>query len=162
MMGAAVALQVLLAPQLISIDRSSPEQTALSVKASIHNPSNEPVTMLKWDTPFDPKAGILGVFEVQDKTDGQVVPLDKIKFSRKLPPAADDLLEISPESSVDTVITLPPMPLPAGHEFLIRAQGRWHAVWETPVSDVNDAQLEQLADAKRGDYESNVVEFKVE
>ena len=162
MMGAAVALQVLLAPQLVSIDQASSQQTAVSVKASIQNPSNEPVTMLKWGTPFDPKAGILGVFQVQDETDGQAVPLDTIKISRKLPPAADDLLEIAPESTVDTVVTLPPMHLQSGHDFSIRAQGRWHAVWETPVSDIHDDKLEQLSDAKRGDFESNVVQFKVE
>ncbi|KAB8235775.1 hypothetical protein ETB97_012616 [Aspergillus alliaceus] len=161
MMGAAVALQVLLAPQLVSIEQSPSQQAAISVKASIENPSNVPVTMLKWGTPFDPKAGILGVFNVQDETDGQAVPLDTIKISRKLPPAADDLLEISPQSTVDTVVTLPPMPLMAEHNFSIRAQGRWHAVWESPVSDVDGAKLEQLSDAKRGDFESNTVQFQV-
>ncbi|KAE8154487.1 hypothetical protein BDV25DRAFT_135921 [Aspergillus avenaceus] len=161
MMGATVALQVLLASQLSSIERSS-SGTSISVNASIHNASNQPVTILKWNTPLDPKAAILGVFEVQDQTDGQAVPLDTIKFSRKLPPSADDLLEISPRSSVNTVVKLPPMALPSSHEFSVRAHGRWHAVWETPVSSVSDAKLEQLSDAKRGDFESNVVQFKAE
>ncbi|KAE8372382.1 hypothetical protein BDV26DRAFT_297904 [Aspergillus bertholletiae] len=162
-MSAAVALQVLLAPQLVSIDQASSQQTTtLSVKASIQNPSSEPVTMLRWGTPFDPRAGILGVFQVQDETDSQAVPLDTIKISRKLPPAADDLLEIAPESTIDTVVTLPPMPLQSGHDFSIRAQGRWHAVWETPVSDIQNDKLEQLSGAKRGDFESNSVQFKVE
>lgn len=161
MLPSPLALQVIiLAPQLISL--SSSPSTDLSVSATVHNPSTSPVTVLRWNTPLDPRAGVLGVFDVHDEVENQSVQIDTIKFNRKLPPSEDDLVEIAPESSVEVDVQLPPLNLQAGREYSVKAVGRWHGVWEAAKKDVAGVKLDSLEGLERGEFSSNVVKVKVE
>ena len=155
-----LGLQLILAPQLITLP-SSPDPFSVSVGVTVHNAANTPVTFLNWGTPFDPQAGILGVFTVQDKASGETVPMDEIQISRKLPAAREDLVEVEANASRETVVNLPPLKLLDGHEYSITAQGRWHAVWNTSADDVTSAQLEELSGASRGEISSNTITVKV-
>lgn len=157
----SLGLQVILAPQLITLP-PSPQPSAVSVGVTLHNPINTTMTLLKWGTPFDPRANILGVFAVADAENGESIPINTIQISRKLPASPDDLLQLPAKTSLDTVVQLPPLPLVSGHEYSISAQGIWHAVWESQLQDVTPSQLEQLADAKRGEFSSNTIIVKVE
>ena len=156
-----MGLQVILAPQIISLPRSS-QDPVVSVGVTLHNPADTTVTLIKWGTPFDPRANILGVFSVEDAGSGEAIPIDTIQISRKLPASPDDLLQLPPKTSLDTVVQLPPLPLATGHEYTVRAQGIWHAVWESRLEEVTPAQLEELSDAKRGNFSSNAVTVKIE
>lgn len=159
----ALGLQVSLAPHMTSLSPSSSSQpSSVSVGVTVHNPADTPATLLKWGTPFDPLANVLGVFSVEDAGNGEVVPIDVIQISRKLPASPDDLLQLPAKASLDTVVELPALPLVAGHEYSIRAQGIWHAVWAGRLDEVTPAQLEDLSDAKRGDFSSNTIAVKVE
>ncbi|PLB54160.1 hypothetical protein P170DRAFT_431803 [Aspergillus steynii IBT 23096] len=161
MLPSPLALQVIiLAPQLISLSSSpSPD---LSLSATVHNPSSSPVTVLRWNTPLDPRAGVLGVFEIHDERENQTVPIDTIKFNRKLPPSDEDLVEIAPESSVKVDVQLPPVKLQAGREYSLKAKGRWHGIWEGGKADVDGVMLDSLEGVERGEFESNVARVRVE
>ena len=162
MLPTNLTLQVLiLAPQLISL--SSTPTPDLTITTTIHNPSTSPITVLKWNTPLDPRAGVLGVFDIHDEVENESVPIDVVKFNRKLPPSEDDLVEIAPESSVKVEVKLPPVKLQAGREYSLKASGRWHGVWEGKKGDVNGGKLEGLdGKAQGGEFDSNVVKVKVE
>lgn len=159
-MQAALGLQVTLASQITTLQASSP--LAVPITISIHNPAEAPVTLLRWNTPLDSQAGVLGVFEVCDTENGQAIPIDTIKVSRKLPATSEDLVEILAGQTVDRTVKLPEIKFEEGHEYSIRAQGIWHAVWEMPLADVTASQLADLTGATRGEFQSNVALVKIE
>jgi hypothetical protein len=148
-------LQVILSP----VPPSATPPISLPINIAIHNPATTPVTFLNWGTPFDPKANLLGVFQINDTTADQPITLDTIKFNRQLPPSRDDLVEIPAESSMERTITIPHVPLEEGHEYAVQAKGIWHGVWECPRDQVTDSQLQQLD--QRGEFESEQAVFKV-
>lgn len=111
---------------------------------------------------MDNRAGLLGIFEVCDTSTGQTLPLDAIKISRKLPPSPEDLIEISPEGTLERIVDLPKQRFRKGHEYSIRAQGLWHAIWEEPMVNVTASQLQDLTGAARGEFSSEVAIVRVE
>lgn len=153
--SAPLSLDVVLSPLVLPFS-----QPTIPIQVAIHNPSSTPVTVVHWNTPLDPHAGVLGVFQVRDATTDDVVPVDELKISRQLPPSADDLVEIPAGRSVEAVVNLPSGALVAGHEYMIQAKGIWHAVWETPREEVQGVRLEQFEDAKRGEFVSNEVSVR--
>lgn len=152
---ATASLEVVLSPLVLPFS-----QPTIPIQVAIHNAAATPVTIVNWNTPLDPAAGVLGVFKVHDTTTDDLVPLDELKISRQLPPSADDLVEIPAGRSVETVVNLPSGALVAGHEYVIQAKGIWHAVWETPREEVQGVRLQQFEDAKRGEFASNEVSVK--
>ena len=153
-------LQVNLASQLLAIETLSPPVVPITV--SIYNSAESPITVLKWNSPMDARAGVLGVFDVCDTESGEPIPLDIIKISRKLPPSLDDLVEICGGQTVHFTVDLPGVHFHKGHEYSIYAAGTWHAVWEQPLSDVTAFQLTDLGSANRGDFHSNVALVKLQ
>ncbi|RHZ43082.1 L-threonylcarbamoyladenylate synthase [Aspergillus thermomutatus] len=150
-------LQVTLSP----VPPSPAQPISLPINIAIHNPANTPVTFLNWGTPFDPRATLLGVFQINDTSTNDPVPLDTIKFTRQLPPSRDDLVEIPAESSTERTVTIPRVPLEQGHEYAVQAKGIWHGIWECTRDEVTDAQLERLGEA-RGEFESERAVFKMQ
>lgn len=159
-MHSSEILQVTVASQVSATQAQTP--LAVPVKVSIKNPSGSPVTVLKWGTPLDTRAGVLGVFEVCDTTSGKTLPVDTIKISRKLPASPEDLVEIPADETVDHTVYLPGMDLQEGHEYSVRAEGIWHAIWEKPLVDVTGTQLKDLTGAIRGEFRSNIAVMKAE
>ncbi|KAJ5129103.1 hypothetical protein N7448_002812 [Penicillium atrosanguineum] len=153
-------LQVNLASQQLATEALSPSTVPITV--SIYNPAESPITILKWNSPIDARAGVLGVFDVCDTGSGESIPLDIIKISRKLPPSLDDLVEISGGKTVHFTVDLPGVYFQKGHEYSVYAAGTWHAVWEKPRSDVTASQLTDLGSANRGEFHSNVVLVKLQ
>ena len=153
-MQPAFGLEVTLATQALDSGAQSP--FILPITVSIHNAASSPVTVLKWGTPLDPRAGVLGVFEVCKTGSGQILAPETIKISRKLPPSAEDLVEIAAGQRLDRTVTLPGLHLETGHEYSVQARGIWHAIWEKPLADVTASQLEDFGGAERGSFESNL------
>ncbi|KAF7184821.1 hypothetical protein CNMCM7691_006690 [Aspergillus felis] len=147
-------LQVILSP----VPPSATPPINLPINIAIHNPATTPVTFLNWGTPFDPKANLLGVFQINDTTTDHPITIDTIKFNRQLPPSRDDLVEIPAESSMERTVTIPRVPLEEGHEYAVQAKGIWHGIWECPRDQVTDSQLQQLD--QRGEFESERAVFK--
>ncbi|OJD25546.1 hypothetical protein ACJ73_03083 [Blastomyces percursus] len=135
----------------------------LELTASVHNNNpNQAVTLLKWNTPLDPQANVLGVFEIREAECGTPVESLIVKISRKLPPTQDDLVEI-PANGVKVVqVTLRPMGFSVGHQYKISAKGRWQALWAGGLNDVTATDSVNMACATSGNFESNevMVSFK--
>ncbi|KAJ5762590.1 uncharacterized protein N7511_005972 [Penicillium nucicola] len=158
-MDSGLNLQVTLASQSPII--GAPQPPAIHITASVHNAADFPITFLKWATPLDPQAGVLGVFEIWDKAQNKTMPVPIIKVSRKLPASREDLVEILPRQTLQTTITLPTTNLDKGNEYSIRARGVWHAVWPTGLVDVTASQLEDTQGASRGEFLSNESHVKI-
>ncbi|KAJ5120942.1 uncharacterized protein N7515_010330 [Penicillium bovifimosum] len=159
-MESALSLQVTLAPQapILEAQAASP----LPIKVSVHNAAEWPVTILRWGSPLDPQAGVLGVFEVSDTTDQRKLSLPTIMVSRKLPASEADLVEIRAGETLDLTVKLPVPGLEKGHDYAVRAQGTWHAVWPTELSSITTSQLKDNGGANRGDFRSNESHVKIE
>lgn len=158
-MQPGLGLQITLASQVPATVGQS--LFTIPVEVSIYNPAEHPVTFLKWGTPMDTRAEVLGVFNVCDTGTGVALPMNTIKISRKLPASHQDLIEISPGQNLEKTVYLSGLQLEKDHEYSVHAQGVWHAIWDKPVTDVSASDLEDFAEAKRGDFQSNCVSFKV-
>ncbi|KAA8642050.1 hypothetical protein EYZ11_005568 [Aspergillus tanneri] len=148
-----VTLQILLS---LSPSPSS-LSSSLSVIATIHNPTPQPITFLRWGTPLDPRADLLGIFHIHDETLDQPVVLDTVQMNRKWPPSEVDFVQILPASSVEATVSLPldrnKHEDRSGHEFSVQAKGRWHGVWSGTAKEVIALEGKQ---AERGEFESNI------
>ncbi|RAK95895.1 uncharacterized protein BO80DRAFT_485598 [Aspergillus ibericus CBS 121593] len=140
----------------IQLDPNLTATGSVTIKATIHNPSDTPITFLTWSTPMDPNAGILGVFEIRDTDTGDLVPLPTIHMSRRGPPFVDDLNEVPANGSITAQVDLPCVPLVHGHHYTIQAKGTWHALWKGPIERVTNHHLENLIEAERGEFESEI------
>ncbi|KAF9892075.1 hypothetical protein FE257_002481 [Aspergillus nanangensis] len=140
------SLQVEITPPVLP--PISQSWTSIPVQVSLHNALDVPLTVLNWGTPLDPRANILGIFHIRDTADDTLVALDEIKFSRALPPSEEDLVEVPAGGSVDTVVTLPRVPLVAGREYSIQAQGMCHGLWEDSREAVAATQLAEILSNK--------------
>ncbi|KAL4794028.1 hypothetical protein BDV19DRAFT_390540 [Aspergillus venezuelensis] len=154
------ALEVRVKPP--SIPASFTPPIPLSVQVTVANNAESPVTLLNWGSILDPKAGILGVFEIRDADTDEVVALDSIKFARQLPPPLNDFLQVPAGETIDTEIKVPLVPLGEGKRYTIQAKGRWQAVWEKKLEDIPGDDLARLTGAERGEFLSNVVPINVE
>lgn len=110
---------------------------------------------------MDLQAGVLGIFMVCDTGTGKTLRLAKVNMSRKLPASHEDLIEIAAGQTLENMIKFTGLPLEKNHEYSIRAEGIWHAVWEKPLAEVTAVHLEDLAEAKRGEFVSNNALFKL-
>lgn len=158
-MQPGLGLQVTLAPQ---VPANVGQSFAIPVEVSIHNPAKHAVTFLIWGTPVDASAGPLGVFSVCDTENGEALPMTTIKISRKLPPSYEDLVEVPACQTLEKTVCLPSLQLEEGHEYSLHAQGIWHAIWDKPIAEISTADLENLADAERGEFRSNSALLKVQ
>lgn len=159
-MKPSLALQVTLTSQLPTLQAHS--SSTVPIKVSVHNTGSDPVTFLKWGTPFDGHAAVSGIFEVCDTADGTVLPLDILKMSRKLPASADDLIEIAGGQQLDNIVELPGLDLQEGRGYSIVAKGIWHALWKGPLVDVTASQLKDFSGADRGEFRSNTEFVKIQ
>lgn len=142
-------------------EQSSPSE----LKVSIHN--NDPsqtITLLSWDTPFDPQAINSGVLRLEHAVTGEEVASPGMKLNRKLPPPRDDLVEIGVGSTVTKNIVLNSPWIPTdGQSYRAHFQGRWKALWPKPAAEVTDEELASIVgDARlQGDFHSDKVEMQL-
>ena len=120
------------------------------------------LTVLNWNSPLDPKASLLGVFEVSDADTGKVINAPTLMINRKRPPPPDDLIELAAQQETTTQVTLTGVEFSAGQTYSIRAVGRWMAVWNAPKEDIlaDPKRLEELSGAMTGSFESEPVTVK--
>ncbi|CAI7665922.1 unnamed protein product [Penicillium glandicola] len=152
-MESNLRLEVTLVLQAPILDAQEP--FALPIKVSVHNAADSPVTILRWNTPLDPQADVLGIFEICDTMDQRKLSVPTIMVSRKLPASEDDLIEIQARQTLDVTLNLPILGLEKGHEYCIRAQGTWHAVWPSELSNITMSQFRDNKGANSGGFVSN-------
>ncbi|RDW92745.1 uncharacterized protein DSM5745_00067 [Aspergillus mulundensis] len=140
-----------------SIPPSFSDPLTLTFDVSVTNQGGSPATVLKWGSPLDERANVLGVFEIRDVESDEIVPLNSIKFNRQLPPPKEDFVEIASGGSVTAAVTIPLVPLVGGRSYTLKAKGWWQAVWERSLDDVPESDLDQLKGALRGEFVSEAV-----
>lgn len=141
----------------------TPDQP-VKVDVTVRNTANHPVTILSWDSPLDPKAGILGGLEMENIATGEPVPLVMARFARQLPPSLDDFIEIKSHHEATSSTTIPTLGLnlPLDTTFEVHARGTWRAVWDGAKADISRATLEAMTGGSTGEFKSNKAKVKTD
>jgi hypothetical protein len=129
----------------VAVELSS-AQSPLTLKVTIRNDSpDKTFSFLTWDSPFDPQAINTGVLCLKDAESGNEIEGPGMKLNRMLPPPRDDLVEISPGSSVTKELGLTSPWIPTdGKKYQIQLRGSWRAAWAKAAADVSDRELESM------------------
>ncbi|KAJ5690886.1 hypothetical protein N7462_005278 [Penicillium macrosclerotiorum] len=154
-MQPGLGLQVNLAVRMPTIQAES--ISTIPIEVSVHNAASVPISLLKWGSPLDNRAEVLGIFEVFDLDDEKNLPMETVKIARKLPASVDDLLEICAGQTLRKLVNLQGLHLKEGHQYSIQAKGIWHAIWEEHLENVTVSQLQNLIGAQRREFRTNVV-----
>ena len=152
-----------LALELKESDPKTSPPTIIVTVTNMHDTTT--MTLLKWDTPFDDQAMLLGLFQIKNTGDGSILPPAGIKLNRQLPPPEDAFLEIAPRTAVAKEIKLsgPGARLRKGRKYEVQAKGSWKAVWQASVADVGYGNLQKMGGGTgvaQFEFESNPVEFE--
>ena len=148
-------LRVSIEPHLLPLP-----EPQLKLDLKVHNDFDHPVTIQIWDTPLDPRCALLGIIEILDTTTNALLPIDKVNFSRRMPPPAESFIQINSGSGVTNSVSIPNVALKANKEYRIKAKGRWKAVWNDAIDRIDAHPLETLAEAFSGDFASNAANIK--
>ena len=105
----------------------------LELRVTVRSTASHGITLLKWNSPLDERAGKLGIFSARDTTDGTLLEGDKIMASRKLPPTADDLVCIEPGSEAQNQVALLPLAFQKGRKYDVQGKWRWMSAWHGNV-----------------------------
>jgi len=124
------------------------------------------LTLLSWDTPFDPDGLESGAFQITERGSATKILNTGSKTRHNGPPKRDAFIELEPRHAVTKDVTLegPRLPFQKGKEYDIQARGRWKVVWHANVTDVGEKALKLGAGATgiiSWEYESNVVTVKI-
>jgi hypothetical protein len=150
----------------LSISEKSPTTTPPTILVTISNlHQSTTLTLLTWDTPFDEKALVLGIFNFVDTKTNEALQSPNLKINRGLPPPRDAFLEIAPRKAITKEIILdgPGAKLEKGKEYDVQARGRWKAVWHASVLDVGDQNLKKMGGGtgvKTWDFATEVLRIK--
>jgi hypothetical protein len=149
--------------ELKESDKKTSPPTVIATVTNMHESTT--ITLLKWDTPFDDQAMLLGIFELKNTEDGSILPPAGIKLNRQLPPPEDAFLEIPPRQAVAKEIVLggPGARLRKGRKYEVKAMGSWKAVWQASVVDVGYQNLQRMGGGTgvvSFEFESNSVTFE--
>lgn len=143
----------------LTLNRTESEIPSVKVTVTNYHHSTK-VSLLMWESPFDPQAVATGIFRVVDKTTGEEVPSIGLKMSRLLSPKTDDFVELLPRHAVtkDVPLEEPDIALLEGHSYEIQVRSSWKAVWHADVKDVGETQLKRIGGPTgllNWEYESN-------
>jgi hypothetical protein len=131
----------------LELEESDPVTSPPTIIATVTNlHDSTTVTLLTWDTPFDEKALLLGLFEIRDVEHGHTIPSPGLKLNRKLPPPKEAFLEIAPRHAIAKEIVLEGagVQLEKGSKYEVRAKGKWKAVWQASVADIGYGNLQKM------------------
>jgi hypothetical protein len=122
------------------------------------------VSLLMWDSPFDPQAVATGMFRVVDRSTGKEVPSLGLKMSRLLAPKADDFVELLPRHAVTKEVPLgePDIVLENGKSYDVQVRSTWKAVWHANVKDAGESNVQRMGGPTglvNWDYESNMLQL---
>lgn len=152
-------LQVTISAVASSLEGDVP----LKVDVTVRNNADHPVTVLAWDTPLDPQAGLLGVFEAIDATTNDTVPLPTARFARQLPPPPESFVEIGSHEDYKITTIVPTIGvITPGTEYKLEAKGSWRAVWPKTKDAISTETLNNMVNGNAGEFKSNEVTVKKE
>lgn len=149
--------------ELKELEPKTSPPTIVATVTNMHESTT--ITLLKWDTPFDDQAMLLGLFQIKNTEDGTILPPAGIKLNRQLPPPEDAFLEIAPRHAITKEIVLggPGARLRKGRKYEVQVKGSWKAVWQASVADVGYQNLQKMGGGTgvvSFEFESNAVTFE--
>jgi hypothetical protein len=150
----------------LSISEKSPATTPPTILVTATNlHQSTSITLLTWDTPFDEKALLLGIFRFIDASTNEALPSPGLKINRGLPPPRDAFLEVGPRHAItkEFVLDGPGVRLEKGKEYDVQAKGRWKAVWHASVLDIGDENLKKMGGGtgvNTWDFETELLKIK--
>ncbi|KAL3425400.1 hypothetical protein PVAG01_02191 [Phlyctema vagabunda] len=158
----AVPLKVIIS-EPSSITPDGPPGPAVSLKVTIENTSDKPVSFLKWSSPFDPRASPMGIFLFTSQKTGETAPSVELKINRKIPESGvfdqEDVIKIAAGEKVEKQLQIkaPDVTLQQGEKYEVRAKGNWMHVKVGEYSSLKTAEDGVL----RGEFESASVGVSV-
>ncbi|KAL0632195.1 hypothetical protein Q9L58_008944 [Maublancomyces gigas] len=130
-------------------------------KVTISNPTTQPITVLTWSSPLDPKAAVSGIFKAVEVGDPEhkIIEGRKIMFRRVTPPPRTQLVEILSGDDVTVEVELPGFPFESGKSYQMRVEGRWMSAWFVEKDKVTADMLEEFGTKEEmtGIFRSNEV-----
>lgn len=157
-MATSPALQTVIAATV----PNPPAGDSLNLQVTVRNIVDHTITLLNWNSPLDPDAGMLGIFYITDTESGENTQGLTVNFARLLPPTADSLVEIPGGGTADNSVQIQGLDLVAGRAYEVEAKGKWKGVWDLPLSDVTGDILETMQGASTGEFSSNKIAVTVE
>lgn len=133
----------------------------LRLDLTVHNSFDHAVTIQTWDSPLDPRCALLGVIEMFDTTTDTLLPMDKVFFSRQMPPPHESFVQIDGHKEATNSVSISNVRLASGKDYRLEAKGRWKAVWDHAIERIEAKSLETLAGVCTGDFSSNVVTIRL-
>lgn len=129
-------------------------------KVTISNPTTQPITVLTWSSPLDPKAAVSGIFKAVEVGDPEhkIIEGRKIMFRRVTPPPRTELVEILSGGDVTVEVELPGFPFESGKSYQMRVEGRWMSAWCVEKDKVTADMLEEFGTKEMtGIFRSNEI-----
>lgn len=148
-------LQVSITPHLLS-----PPNPQIRLDLTVHNHFDHAVTVQIWDSPLDPRCALLGLIEILDTTTDSLLPIDRVRFNRQMPPAQDSFVVIESQKQATNTVSIPNVKIETGKEYRFQAKGMWKAVWGDAIEKLDGGLLNDLAGTNGGDFISNSVLIK--
>ena len=153
----------LLQVSISAVASSLQGDTPLKVDVTVRNNAEHPVTVLAWDSPLDPQAGLLGIFEAVNVNTKSTLQLPTARFARQLPPPPESFVEIGSHEDYKSTTVLPTIGLiSTGAEYRLEAKGSWRAVWSGTKDAIDEKTLNAMVNANSGEFISNEVTVKKE
>ncbi|ESZ91570.1 hypothetical protein SBOR_8040 [Sclerotinia borealis F-4128] len=148
---------------ITTIDSEASSSPTVSLKVTLRNTSDKPVSFLRWSTPFDLRAAPMGIFKFKSVAKGDFAPCLDLKLNRKIPRngvfSDDDIVSIDAGGEESKIIEIkaPEIVLTRGEKYVVNAKGFWMHVL------IGGRDETKKADAKvlREDFESDGVEMVV-
>ena len=156
-MDTAKALQLEIEPVASSYQSGEP----VLLHVIVHNPGEEAVTILLWDSPLDPSAGKLGVFHAREVGTKRSISGDVVKLPRKTPAGREAYIEIEARQQTETWISLPALPLEAGKKYVIQANGQWKGLWPQKIQVIGQDALNNLTGSSPSGFEATSSEIHI-
>lgn len=159
----AIPIEIIIS-DVTNIEDKSSSSPSLSLAVTLRNTNpDEPVSFLRWSSPFDTAAAAMGVYIFISESTGQPAHCQNLKFKRKVPDSGvynpEDTIRIEAGETLTREVTIktPGVTLKRGEKYSITASGFWMYVLVGDHSELRTGQEGVL----RGDFESKAVKFKV-
>ena len=133
----------------------------LDIQVKVENTGSSTMTVLTWQSPLDPQAGVLGLFEIRDTQDGSVQQGKVLMVNRMMPPSQDSLVEIPANGIIEKTAQLKMFSLQPMRLYEVMAKGEWKGVWDMPRAAIDSHSLEEFEGASTGGFVSNKVMVRI-
>lgn len=148
---------------ITTIDDEVSNPPTISLKVTLRNASDKPVSFLRWSTPFDQRAVPMGIFKFRSIATGHFAPCLDLKINRRIPREGvfsdDDIISIDAGEEVSKTfeVRAPELVLTRGEKYLVNAEGFWMHVFIGDRDEARRTEAEVLSE----DFESDGVEVEL-